>query len=186
MANPNPAKSDAAPGSVFWFELPAAATPSPAPPNVMRRASSGWRVLLVDDFKVNLDIIGSFLRAAGHTVILAGSGQEAVRLATDRQFDLILMDMRMPEMDGLEAARRIRLLPGASGQVPILALSAYTSPEQVTHCLDAGMDGHVPKPVDYETLMREIDDTIARSARNLILGLSSPVAGPSREDDRAG
>jgi CheY-like chemotaxis protein len=68
----------------------------------------------------------------------------------------------MPEMDGLEATRRIRTLPASRGQVPILALTAYTFPDQMAQFLDAGMDGHLPKPVDYQTLMTAIDDTIAR------------------------
>jgi CheY-like chemotaxis protein len=123
--------------------------------------SSSLRVLLVDDIKINRDIVGSFLDAAGHAVTLTESGRESVRLAAEQQFDLILMDVRMPEMDGLEATRRIRALPGCHGQLPILALTAYTSPEEVARCRDAGMDGHVPKPVDYGTLIPAIDHAIA-------------------------
>jgi CheY-like chemotaxis protein len=119
-------------------------------------------MLLVDDIKINRDIIGAFLDAAGHAVTMAEGGQEAVRLAAEGQFDLILMDVRMPEMDGLEATRRIRTLPGPHGQVPVLALTAYTFPDQVAQCRDAGMDGHLPKPIDYETLIHAIDDAIAR------------------------
>jgi signal transduction histidine kinase len=150
-------------GSVFWFELPAgeSAPPLPEPVN-MGSARSGRDVLLVDDIKINRDIIGAFLDAAGHAVILAEGGEEAVRLASERQFDVILMDVRMPKVDGLEATRRIRALPGAQGQVPILALTAYTFPDQVAQCADAGMDGHLPKPVDYKTLIDGIDDVIAR------------------------
>jgi CheY-like chemotaxis protein len=119
--------------------------------------------LLVDDIKINVDIIGGFLAAAGRSVTVAENGETAVRLAAERDFDLILMDVRMADMDGLEATRLIRALPGAHGAVPILALTAYTSPEQVAQCLDAGMDGHVPKPLDYETLIRMIDDVTARA-----------------------
>jgi CheY-like chemotaxis protein/nitrogen-specific signal transduction histidine kinase len=161
---PNP--NDASPngGSVFWLDLPTAqpvSSPLTAP---LKGASppSGRCVLLVDDIKINRDIIGSFLGAAGHTVIMAEGGQESVQLAAGQKFDLILMDVRMPEMDGLEATRRIRTLPASRGQVPILALTAYTFPDQMAQFLDAGMDGHLPKPVDYQTLMTAIDDTIAR------------------------
>jgi signal transduction histidine kinase len=151
-------------GSVFWFELP---TAEPAPvvaPDLVKAASSPsqLRMLLVDDIKINRDIIGAFLDAAGHAVTMAEGGEEAVRLAAEGQFDLILMDVRMPEMDGLEATRRIRTLPAPYGQVPVLALTAYTFPDQVAQCRDAGMDGHLPKPIDYETLIHAIDDAIAR------------------------
>jgi signal transduction histidine kinase len=162
-------------GSVFWFELPTGDLGSPAQPSPPMDVSppSGRRVLLVDDIKINRDIIGSFLNAAGHTVTLTDSGREAVRLAAEQQFDLILMDVRMPEMDGLEATRRIHALPDCHGQVPILALTAYTLPDQLAQCRDAGMDGHVPKPVDYETLIHAIDDAIARHASRRSVSLAA-------------
>ena len=68
----------------------------------------------------------------------------------------------MPEMDGLEATRRIRALRAPAADVPVLALTAYTFPGQVAQCLEAGMDGHLSKPVDYETLIEAIDNVIAR------------------------
>jgi hypothetical protein len=150
-------------GSVFWFELPTADLETPLRPDPVKGAfsSPGRRVLLVDDIKINRDIIASFLDAAEHSVMLADSGRESVRLAAEQQFDLILMDVRMPEMDGLEATRRIRALPDCHGQVPILALTAYTLPDQLAQIRDAGMNGYVPKPVEYKTLIRAIDDTIA-------------------------
>jgi signal transduction histidine kinase len=160
-------------GSVFWFELPATDLVASSSPEPVKAAppSSGRRLLLVDDIKINRDIIGSFLEAAGHTVILTESGRESVRLAGEQQFDLILMDVRMPDMDGLEATRLIRALPGRHGNVPILALTAYTFPDQVAQSEHAGMDGHVPKPVDYETLVHAIDDAIAGHESNQLASL---------------
>lgn len=151
-------------GSVFWFELPtmiSVVTPLVDPLKGVA-SPTGRRVLLVDDIKINRDIIGAFLDAAGHIVTMAEGGQESVRLAAQQQFDLILMDVRMPEMDGLEATRRIRTSPAVHGHVPILALTAYTFPDQIAQCLEAGMDGHLPKPVDYDTLVTAIDAAIAR------------------------
>jgi CheY-like chemotaxis protein len=168
-------------GSVFWFELPMANLQSPLLHDPVKGTSpsSGQHVLLVDDIKINRDIVGSFLDAAGRTVTLAESGRESVRLAAEKQFDVILMDVRMPEMDGLEATRHIRALPSPHGQVPILALTAYTFPDQVTQCRDAGMDGHVPKPVDYETLMHAIDAVVAQHVPQE--ALSSTACRPTRE-----
>jgi CheY-like chemotaxis protein len=157
-------------GTVFWLELPPGAVPAvpsleglaqafaklaTADPQLTRK-----RILLVDDIAMNRDVIGSFLCAAGHVAVLAKSGPEALRLASEQTFDLILMDMRMPEMDGLEATRHIRALPAPHNAVPILALTAYTFPEQIAQARDAGMDGHIAKPVDYAALMGTITATI--------------------------
>ena len=143
-------------GSIFFVDMPPPALPPPmsSPAEEPVPTPSAQRVLLVDDIKINLDIFCGFLEAAGCTVVMAESGQEAIRLAAEQQFDLILMDVRMAEMDGVEAARRIRMLPGSHGQTPILALTAYTSLDQIGRCLDAGMNGYIPKPVDYQTLIR--------------------------------
>jgi CheY-like chemotaxis protein/HPt (histidine-containing phosphotransfer) domain-containing protein len=127
-------------------------------------------VLLVDDIGMNRDVIGAFLRAAGHVVELAENGQDAVRLASARIYDLILMDVRMPEMDGLEATRQIRALLAPYGQVPIVALTAYFFPDQVTQCQEAGMDGHVTKPVNYATLVQAVARGIARCPPNWTTG----------------
>jgi CheY-like chemotaxis protein/HPt (histidine-containing phosphotransfer) domain-containing protein len=151
-------------GSVFWFELPAG-EPVPAAvssPVQSVPAASIRNVLLVDDIQINRDIIGAFLKAASHVVTLADSGPEAIRLASGQQFDVVLMDVRMPEMDGLEATRRIRALPGSLGQMPILALTAHTFPDQVAKCVEAGMDSHIAKPVDYTTLISAVDQAVRR------------------------
>jgi CheY-like chemotaxis protein len=150
-------------GSVLWLELPVNDKPPLPQTNVRIKASLlGKRVLVVDDIKINLDVIGSFLKTAGHTVILATSGREAIELVTQNRFDMILMDVRMPEMDGLEATRHIRMLTDAHGHMPIVAMTVDTSFNQLEHCLNAGMDGHVPKPVDYETLIRSINEISSR------------------------
>lgn len=155
-------------GSIFWLELPSEETAPSPPPNAVATVppQSGTSVLLVDDIGMNRDVIGAFLRAAGHEVTLAENGQDAVRLASKQIFDLILMDVRMPEMDGLEATRQIRSLLTPYGQVPILALTAYFFPDQVAQCQEAGMDGHVTKPVNYATLVQAVARAIARCPPN--------------------
>jgi CheY-like chemotaxis protein/HPt (histidine-containing phosphotransfer) domain-containing protein len=105
---------------------------------------------------MNRDIIGAFLRTAGYDVTQADGGRDAVRLASEQSFDLILMDVRMPEMDGLEAVRLIRALPAPHGEPPILALTAYHFPDQIAQCQMAGMNGHVTKPVDYALLTQAV------------------------------
>ena len=151
-------------GSVFWVELPpadvAASSAPAATPATAPATPTGKSILLVDDVAMNRDVIGSFLRHAGHEVLAVDSGQEAVRIASRRVFDLILMDLRMPEMDGLEATRLIRALPAPRGWTPIIALTAHAFPEQVAECRAAGMDGHIAKPVQYATLMQAIADAI--------------------------
>ena len=118
------------------------------------------RILLVDDIAMNRDVVGAFLRSAGHEVVLAENGQDGIRLASEQNFDVILMDVRMPEMDGLEATRQIRALPAQYGNVPILALTAGVLPDDIAECEAAGMDGLVAKPVEYAKLMQAIADVV--------------------------
>ena len=128
-------------GSVFWLELPTVhrriAARNPAPPT-RRRGADALHVLVADDITMNREIAGSFLRAAGHKVTCVEGGAEAIAMVATTDFDVVLMDVRMPEMDGLEATRRIRALPGPRGQVPIVALTAQAFPEQVAECRKAG------------------------------------------------
>jgi CheY-like chemotaxis protein len=178
-------------GSVFWFERPAGGSMLPSRSNAVPVAPStcGRLLLVVDDIEMNRAVVGGFLGAAGHSVELAESGKDAVRRASEHRFDLILMDVRMPEMDGLEATRRIRALPGPANQVPILALTANAFPEQIAQCLKAGMDGHVAKPVDYATLIRAIDNAIASTPPGATKHRPGPrepdIAEPPLRFDRA-
>jgi CheY-like chemotaxis protein/HPt (histidine-containing phosphotransfer) domain-containing protein len=104
------------------------------------------RVLVVDDMAMNRDIAQSFLKVAGHEVTCAETGIDAIAAVAAAQFDAVLMDVRMPGMDGLEATRRIRLLAGNGRNVPIIGLTAQAFAEQVEACHQAGMDGHLAKP----------------------------------------
>jgi signal transduction histidine kinase len=154
--SPNPSG-----GSIFWLELPVN-EPAAGPPveaTVTTPAVEVRRVLLVDDIAMNRDVVGAFLRSAGHEVWLAENGQDGIRLASEQSFDVILMDVRMPEMDGLEAARQIRALPAPHSHVPILALIAGVLPEEIAECEAAGMDGLVAKPVEYAKLIQTVADT---------------------------
>jgi PAS domain S-box-containing protein len=148
-------------GSVFWLELPLLAGQGTEP--IMQadddasdlRGEPEWplHVLVVDDVAMSRDIARSYLCAVGHTVVCAEGGEEAVAAAAATDFDVVLMDVRMPGMNGLEATRRIRALAGTRGQVPVLAMTAQAFSHQVKECRDAGMVGHVAKPFTLNSLL---------------------------------
>ncbi len=126
-------------------------------PDVIARAP---RVLIVDDHPVNRAVARIMIQAFGCEVVEACDGHEAVEAAA-HDLDLVLMDVRMPRMDGLEATRRIRALPGARGAVPVVAMTADAMPEDVSRCLDAGMNAHLPKPVSQASLFAIVSRALA-------------------------
>src|SRR5262249_35675396 len=106
------------------------------------------RILVAEDNLVNQQVALGLLRRRGHQVDVVGTGRAAVAAVTAQAYDVVLMDVHMPEMDGIEATREIRRLPGEKGRVPIMALSASAMKEETDACMDAGMVGHLPKPID--------------------------------------
>jgi signal transduction histidine kinase/ActR/RegA family two-component response regulator len=151
---------DSAPdqGSRFWVVLSAqvVARPAPAPAPTTPEPPRPARVLLVDDHPMNRELGHALLTLAGCEVSTAEDGAQAVEAATLGGFDLILMDVHMPGMDGLAAARAIRALPVPHGAVPIVALSADVLPEQIARCRAAGMDDHVAKPIRRADLLAAV------------------------------
>ncbi|MFK0297915.1 response regulator [Brevundimonas sp. NPDC090276] len=122
------------------------------------------RALIVDDHPVNRQMLRLMIEAAGCKAVEAVDGLEAVEKVEGDAFDLILMDVRMPRLDGLEATRRIRALPSTASETPILAVTADAMPEDAARCLAAGMDAHLAKPVTYERLYAAIDQTFRAAA----------------------
>lgn len=117
-----------------------------------------WQILLAEDDEINRKVTSLRLELNGHRVEFAVDGVEAVRLAADRDYDVILMDISMPNMDGMEACRKIRGLEDKKrASVPIIAYTANSLPEFDAKMAEVGFDGLIRKPA----LMEKILDTIA-------------------------
>ncbi len=159
-------------GSTFWFEatLPVAGAIGVEAPQdgCDARNLGGARVLLVDDSAANRDMVGALLEGLGLEVDTATDGAEGVEALRQGRHDLVLMDVRMPGMDGLAATRAIRALDEAVAGTPIVALTANVQPEHVARCREAGMDDHVAKPVSpaalAETIARYLKDDTSVTA----------------------
>lgn len=150
-------KSVAGVGSTFWFEFtaPAAAAPEAAA-DAEADVLEGVRILLVEDNPTNRLVARTLLTRLGAEVTVAEDGVAGVDAARRDAFDLILMDIQMPHMGGLEAAQAIRGLKGPEGKVPILALTANAMTHQRAEYLAAGMNGMVAKPISAPALISEI------------------------------
>jgi signal transduction histidine kinase/DNA-binding response OmpR family regulator len=151
-------ESTAGIGSRFWFELGFVIPAVSAQPSVAAKAEpvptiTNLKILLAEDNEVNQKVAASLLQRAGHHVSIAGNGCEVLdMLQRDTTFDVILMDMHMPEMDGLEATRAIRKMNGPASELPIVALTAAGALSDIQTCLDAGMNYFLVKPFRMERL----------------------------------
>jgi CheY-like chemotaxis protein len=129
---------------------------APAPPPPTLPKGHPGRILVVDDVALNRLVVQALLESADYEVTLAGSGHEAIAMLAEASFDMVLMDVQMPEMSGLDATRHIRAAeascPGATRAV-IVALTGEDMEEEVRACLDAGMDAHLAKPADRASLL---------------------------------
>ena len=145
---------------------------SPAPAAASSDAS--FRVLVVDDVKVNQRLVSVMLSAIGMRIDLAANGREAVKAVDSLPYDLVLMDVQMPEMDGLEATRQIRALGGAARHVPILAMTANAMVGDREICLQAGMNDYISKPIDKDKLIERARYWLGQDAE-------TPSRGPGDE-----
>ncbi len=162
-------------GSRFWFTVA-------APPAAAEVASHGVapepdsmrpsRLLLVDDVAINRQLVLTILGAFGHDITEAGGGAEAVELAGQTPFNLILMDVQMPGMDGLTATRAIRGGDGPNQATPIIAFSANVLADQLAACRAAGMNDHIAKPINLADLVAKV-------------GAWTAGVGPLADDDGA-
>jgi CheY-like chemotaxis protein/HPt (histidine-containing phosphotransfer) domain-containing protein len=165
-------------GSTFWFTVALPAAQAPA--LVARRPADSphlqaLRILLVEDIEVNQEIACAMLTGAGHQVDVAADGTTAIASVKSRFYDVVLMDIQMSGIDGVTATRRIRALPGPAAQVPIIAMTANVLPQQVQAFRDAGMNGHVGKPLRRNDLLAAIDRCVSGAASATIVAPSSPL-----------
>lgn len=185
-------------GSTFWFTArlgrcrsePAASIQA----NVddaegdLRRLHAGATILVVDDNSINAEVARDLLSEVGLAVEIASNGRIALEKAQVRRYALILMDVQMPEMDGLEATRRIRRLHAGS-DLPILAMTANALANDRRACLEAGMNDFISKPVDpqllYRTILKWLPDVPATPAPKADAPAADPGDAPTGIDTRA-
>lgn len=161
-------ESDSGRGSKFWFELDFGLPPAKDTflPTVLETATAPasrcLSVLVAEDMPANQIVVRAMLEKMGHQVQVAGDGVDAVAAVRGGRFDLILMDVQMPTMDGHEATRRIRALGGVAAQVPIIALTAFAQQSDRELALAAGMTDYLSKPIRAADLAAIIERTLAR------------------------
>ena len=153
-------------GSVFWFSLPFFKAPmgsenTPSDPIVLSQiGESPIRALIAEDNQINQFVLSEMLEEIGIQVETADNGRLAVEKCRQNQFDLVLMDCRMPEMDGYEATRQIR---ATGATLPILAVTATAFEQDIQRCLAAGMDDVLVKPLEINTLQKKLDHWLKAS-----------------------
>ncbi len=124
----------------------------------MELMNKGLHILIAEDNLVNQKLAAKLLEKQGHTSLIANNGREAVEAWETEAFDAVLMDMQMPEMDGIEATKEIRAKERELGKhIPIIAMTANVMRGDRERCLEAGMDDYIPKPVDVVKLVEVLD-----------------------------
>jgi two-component system, sensor histidine kinase len=169
--------SDGESGSRFWVRLPVEpALGAPAADGAMAAAAEPTafkgRILLAEDSQTNAIVATALLERRGARVDLVGNGREALEAVRQRPYDLIIMDIAMPEMDGLTATRQIRALGGTLARLPILGMTAHAMPGDEKACRDAGMDHYLTKPIDRAAFLKAVGDLLARAP-------AAPAAAPA-------
>ena len=152
-------------GTTFWFTLDLPRIDASALVEATENAgprTTGRRILIVDDVDLNRELVTSLLAPGGHQIDLAASGSEAIEAVQAADYDLVLMDVQMPGMDGLTATRAIRALDGYA-KLPIVAMTAQALPAQIAACHAAGMDDYLAKPIIPATLFDVIDKWAVKS-----------------------
>lgn len=140
------------------------------------RASRPARILLAEDVEINRELAKTLLTAAGHTLDAVENGAKAIAAVEAGDYDLVLMDVQMPEVDGLEATRAIRALGGRYAKLPIIALTANAFRSEIDACLAAGMNDHVVKPIEEAKLLAAIDQQMSDQPERAAMPEPAPSA----------
>jgi signal transduction histidine kinase/DNA-binding response OmpR family regulator len=153
-------ESEAGFGSCFWFEIDAVPCEAEADAVLEDKAGAtvahGRKILLVEDMPVNQIVARGMLTSLGHSVAVANDGIEALEMLKNASYDLVMMDMQMPRMNGLDATRAIRAQGGAFAELPIVAMTANAFHSDRNLCLAAGMNDFVSKPIELDALVAAI------------------------------
>jgi CheY-like chemotaxis protein len=137
----------------------------------MRKDGAGFRILLAEDNFFNQQITTLTLQKRGYVVDIAGSGRQTIEKWMDNLYDLILMDLEMPDLDGLEAAEAIRRMEKEKGgHIPIFAVSAHSRASHMDKCIAAGMDDYIAKPIGADELGIKISNYAAKTAKTGVNG----------------
>ncbi len=165
-------------GSVFLLRVPLQPTAAPVAVVAPVRRSRTGRILVVEDQEANAILAKSLLEHMGHDVELAANGIEALDRLSQKRFDVVLMDLEMPVMGGLEAARRIRAMAGPTRNMPVIAMSASACATDIALCKAAGMDEHIAKPIGREVLTRTLDHWIPERRMKQRNEIATPADSP--------
>jgi|GEM_PF-1110259 len=185
-------------GSTFRFSIPYRPSNEPTRPVEKRPSDTFFKsrrhlnILIAEDNRINQKIMRALMENYGHNVHVVENGLEAVSAFKENTYDLILMDIRMPEMNGTDATKAIRQADGEGSRVPIIAVTADALPEHVDNYLGAGMDGYVAKPIDLSKLVLMINDVLGEEVHVEITPLATSLqkngAGkklPEKEDPQS-
>lgn len=171
-------------GSTFWFELPLVEATSDVTPEAKRRIVSDFEtrrplhILVAEDNKLNQRILEATLAKFKHTAKIVENGREAVETIDTEDFDLVLMDVRMPEMSGPDATRQIRASGGRNALIPIIALTADAMEEHIREYKLAGMNTCVTKPIDRATLLLAMNEVLGEEVHVPITRVLGEEAEP--------
>jgi signal transduction histidine kinase/CheY-like chemotaxis protein len=146
-----------------------------------RPGGRSLHILLAEDNVVNEKVACAILKKAGHTVEVARDGREAVRMVAAGPFDVVLMDVQMPEMDGFEATAAIREMETSTGtRIPVIAMTAHAMAGYKERCLEAGMDGYVTKPIRREVLLQTLEQFQGAPEPGAVVGSGAAGHGSRR------